>query len=102
MTRKLAEQGHYPAIDVLASISRVMSNVTTREHRQAASHFRELMARYQEMELLIRLGEYKSGADPVADRAMQLRPEQLAFLRQDTTTGSAYDETIDKLMGMQG
>jgi len=102
LTRKLAEQGHYPAIDVLASISRVMSNVTTREHRQAASHFRELMARYQEMELLIRLGEYKSGADPVADRAMQLRPEQLAFLRQDTTTRSAYDETIDKLMGMQG
>ncbi|MBN9473243.1 MAG: flagellum-specific ATP synthase FliI [Bordetella sp. SCN 67-23] len=102
LTRKLAEQGHYPAIDVLASISRVMSNVTTREHRKAASHFRELMARYQEMELLIRLGEYKSGADPVADRAMQLRPEQLAFLRQDTTSSAAYQETLDQLMRMQG
>ncbi|WP_155835197.1 FliI/YscN family ATPase [Herbaspirillum sp. RV1423] len=101
LTRKLAEQGHYPAIDVLASISRVMSNVTTREHRKAASHFRELMARYQEMELLIRLGEYKEGADPVADRAMQLRPEQLDFLRQDTSASSNFDRTIDRIMEMQ-
>jgi len=101
LTRKLAEQGHYPAIDVLASISRVMSNVTTREHRQAASGFRELMARYQEMELLIRLGEYKEGADPVADRAMQLRPEQLDFLRQDTSTSSDYRQTLARLQEMQ-
>jgi len=102
LTRKLAEQGHYPAIDVLASISRVMSNVTSREHRKAASHFRELMARYQEMELLIRLGEYKSGTDPVADRAMQLRPDQLSFLRQDTSSSAAYDKTLAKIMEMQG
>ncbi|MBB5391355.1 MULTISPECIES: FliI/YscN family ATPase [unclassified Herbaspirillum] len=100
LTRKLAEQGHYPAIDVLASISRVMSNVTSREHRKAASQFRELMARYQEMELLIRLGEYKSGADPVADRAMELRPEQLSFLRQDTSGSSDFQETLDTLMEM--
>jgi type III secretion protein N (ATPase) len=103
LTRKLAEQGHYPAIDVLASISRVMSNVTTREHRAAAAQFRELLARYQEMELLIRLGEYQPGADPVADRAMQLRPAQLEFLRQYTGsgTGTPFQETLDTLMGMQ-
>jgi type III secretion protein N (ATPase) len=100
LTRKLAEQGHYPAIDVLASISRVMSNVTSREHRRAASRFRELLARYQEMELLIRLGEYKSGADPVADRAMELRPEQLSFLRQDTSGSADFQETLDTLMEM--
>lgn len=102
LTRKLAEQGHYPAIDVLASISRVMSNVTTREHRKAASHFRELMARYQEMELLIRLGEYKTGADPLADRAVQLRPDQLAFLRQDTSTSAGFGQTLDQLMKIAG
>ena len=102
LTRKLAEQSHYPAIDVLASISRVMSNVTSRDHRKAASHFRELMARYQEMELLIRLGEYKSGADPIADRAMKMRPEQLAFLRQDTSAGFDYQKTLAKLMELQG
>ncbi|SRR5450830_221652 len=101
LTRKLAEQGHYPAIDVLASISRVMSNVTTREHRKAASQFRELMARYQEMELLIRLGEYKEGTDPVADRAVALRPEQLDFLRQDTSSSDDFQTTLDRLMAMQ-
>ncbi|MGI4847270.1 MAG: FliI/YscN family ATPase [Janthinobacterium lividum] len=101
LTRKLAEQGHYPAIDVLASISRVMGNVTTREHRKAASTFRELMSRYQEMELLIRLGEYKPGADAVADRAMNLRPQQLAFLRQDTSTPSDYAEAIKTLKEME-
>lgn len=101
LTRKLAEQGHYPAIDVLASISRVMSNVTTREHRKSASRFRELMSRYQEMELLIRLGEYKSGSDPVADQAVRLRPEQLAFLRQDTSSSDDYDQTLATMMELQ-
>ena len=100
LTRKLAEQGHYPAIDVLASISRVMGNVTTREHRKAAAHLRELMARYQEMELLIRLGEYKPGNDPVADRAVQMRDEHLAFLRQDTSASAAYAATLESLMRM--
>jgi type III secretion protein N (ATPase) len=101
LTRKLAEQGHYPAIDVLASISRVMSNVTTREHRKSASRFRELMSRYQEMELLIRLGEYKSGSDPVADQAVRLRPDQLAFLRQDTSSSDDYDQTLAAMMELQ-
>ncbi|SFL97939.1 FliI/YscN family ATPase [Rugamonas rubra] len=100
LTRKLAEQGHYPAIDVLASISRVMGNVTTREHRKAAARFRELMARYQEMELLIRLGEYKAGTDPLADRAVQLRPEQMAFLRQDTSGSADYHEALATLAAL--
>lgn len=100
LTKKLAEQGHYPAIDVLASISRIMGNVTTREHRMAASRFRELMSRYQEMELLIRLGEYKTGTDPVADRAIELRPDQLALLRQDTSKSAKFDETLASLMAL--
>jgi type III secretion protein N (ATPase) len=100
LTRKLAEQGHYPAIDVLASISRVMGNVTTREHRKAASAFRELLSRYQEMELLIRLGEYKAGADAVADRAMAQRPQQMAFLRQDTSSSSDYAAAIKTLQDL--
>jgi ATP synthase in type III secretion protein N len=97
---KLAEQGHYPAIDVLASISRIMSNVTTREHKMAAAKFRELMAQYQEMELLIRLGEYKAGTDPLADRAVQMRPHQLALLRQDTSKVSDFRQTIDTILQM--
>lgn len=101
LTRKLAEQGHYPAIDVLGSISRVMSNVTTKDHRKVASHFRELLSRYQEMELLIRLGEYKTGTDPLADRAIKLRPEQMKFLRQDTQTQSAFKQTLETLNQFQ-
>lgn len=100
LTRKLAEQGHYPAIDVLPSISRVMGNIVQSEHRRAASRFRELLARYQEMELLIRLGEYKTGADPVADRAVELRQEQLRFLRQDTRHISTFTDTVGELKGL--
>lgn len=99
---KLAEQGHYPAIDVLGSISRIMTNVVTKEHRAAATKFRELMSRYQEMELMIRLGEYKPGIDPIADRAVNLRDEQIAFLRQNTSTSSDFKEAIDKLTAMMG
>ncbi|MTV42015.1 FliI/YscN family ATPase [Duganella radicis] len=98
---KLAEQGHYPAIDVLSSISRIMGNVVTREHRAAATKFREMLARYQEMELMIRLGEYKPGVDPVADRAVGLREQQMAFLRQNTSTSSDFQEAIDTLIAMQ-
>jgi type III secretion protein N (ATPase) len=100
LSRKLAEQGHYPAIDILPSISRVMSNIITREHRDAAFRFRELMARYQEMELLIRLGEYKAGTDPVADRAVSIRPGQLEFLQQNTSTISRYEETLGSLQAL--
>lgn len=97
LTKKLAEQGHYPAIDVLASISRIMGNVTDRDHRKAANRFRELLARYLEMELLIRLGEYKPGNDPVSDRAVELRSAQLDFLRQDTSTPYDFKQAIDRL-----
>jgi type III secretion protein N (ATPase) len=97
LARKLAEQGHYPAIDVLASISRVMSNVATAGHLKDASAFRQLQARYQEMELLIRLGEYQAGGDAVADAAVRLRPEQLAFLKQDTRRAAPFDASLDRL-----
>ncbi|MFT5589527.1 MAG: type III secretion protein N (ATPase) [Bradyrhizobium sp.] len=97
LTKKLAEQGHYPAIDVLASISRVMSNVATSQQRKSASRFRELMARYDEMELLIRLGEYKPGGDPLADVAVRVRPEQLKFLRQDTRHLTPFDQMLKQL-----
>lgn len=98
---KLAEQGHYPAIDVLSSISRIMGNVVTREHRSAATQFRELLARYQEMELMIRLGEYKPGVDPLSDRAVNMRSEQMNFLRQNTSISDDFKPTIDRLLAMK-
>lgn len=102
LTRKLAEQSHYPAIDVLASISRVMGNVAAPAHLQAAATFRQLQARYQEMELLIRLGEYQAGGDPVADAAVRLRPDQLGFLKQDTRHGAPFAASLAELSRLAG
>ncbi|MCW7536980.1 FliI/YscN family ATPase [Aquabacterium sp. A7-Y] len=100
LNRKLAEQGHYPAVDVLASISRTMGNVVSPEHRSAAARFRKLMADYQELELLIRLGEYKPGQDPAADAAVQSRPQQLEFLRQDCRHLTPYPESVAALQAI--
>jgi ATP synthase in type III secretion protein N len=97
LSRKLAEQNHYPAIDVLASVSRTMSNVADERHLKSASVLRTLMSRYQEMELLIRLGEYKPGADAVSDRAVQERPQHLEFLRQSRRDQDSYADCLAQL-----
>src|SRR5690606_24860514 len=79
LSRKLAAAGQYPAIDVLASISRVMPGVTGADQRAAANLFRELLAKYQELELLLQIGDYKPGADALGDRAVELRGAMRAF-----------------------
>jgi type III secretion protein N (ATPase) len=94
LARKLAEQGHFPAVDVLASISRTMVNVIDEDHRGMAIKFRELMARYKELELLIRLGEYTQGTDEFSDIAINLYPEILKFLKQDTRYPQGYKQTF--------
>ncbi len=96
LARKLAEQGRFPAVDVLGSISRTMTNVVNEDHRIMANRFRELMARYKELELLIRLGEYKEGMDDFSDKAVRLYPEILKFLKQDTRYPMNYKESFEK------
>jgi len=102
LSRKLAAANHYPAIDVLASVSRVMGAVTDREHRAAASRFRELLAKYQEVEMLIRLGEYKPGGDATADEAVAKIEPLRAFLRQGTHERSSFDEARHRLAELVG
>lgn len=97
LSRKLAERGHYPAIDVLASISRILSNVTSREHVQANNRLRQLMAAYKQVEMLLRLGEYQAGADPVTDLAVQLNDNINRFLRQDLRGPVPLEQTLDQL-----
>ena len=97
LSRALASRGHYPAIDVLASASRVMSQVTTREHREAATKLRRLLARHDEVELLLRIGEYKPGADPETDEAVTKAPRLRAFLCQDTEEREDFDATLERL-----
>jgi type III secretion protein N (ATPase) len=98
LSRKLAERGHYPAIDVPASISRILSNVTGREHLQANNRLRRLMAAYRQVEMLLRLGEYQPGSDPVTDCAVQLNDAINDFLRQDLREPVPLETTLELLM----
>lgn len=94
LSRKLAAANHYPAIDVLASVSRVMNMVTSPEHKKIAGRLRELMAKYHEVELLVKIGEYKRGADALADQAIDRIDAIRTFLRQATDEHIDFDETI--------
>jgi len=97
LSRKLASANRYPAIDVLASASRTMNMVTTPEHQAKARRLRELLAKYEEVELLVRIGEYKKGADKVADEAIDKYETLVGFLKQPTSEKSDYDKTIEQL-----
>lgn len=97
LSRKLAAANHYPAIDVLASVSRVMNAIVTREHLAAASRVRELMAKYDEVELLVKIGEYKKGSDPLADQALERIDAIRAFLRQSGAERPGFAETVANL-----
>ncbi len=97
LSRKLGAANHYPAVDVLASVSRVMGRVVSPEHRAAAGRLRELMARYAEVELLVRIGEYQRGGDPLTDEAIDKREAIHAFLRQGTHELCGFEETVSQL-----
>lgn len=97
LSRKLASANHYPAIDILASVSRVMNMVADEEHKQIAGRFRELMAKYNEIELLVKIGEYKRGADPKADQAIDRIEKLRTFLRQRTDERISFQETLSQM-----
>jgi type III secretion protein N (ATPase) len=97
LSRKLAAANHYPAVDVLASASRVMDAVTREDHRAAAGRVRELMAKYAEIELLIKIGEYKAGSDPTTDEAVRKWEAVRRFLRQRTDEMSPFETTLKQL-----
>lgn len=97
LTRDLAMQNHYPAIDVLQSISRVMTDVISPEHRDSAGKFREHLAVYQEAKDLIDIGAYVNGSNPRIDAAIAHIEGMRGFLRQDTEERMSYQETVAKL-----
>jgi type III secretion protein N (ATPase) len=97
LSTKLAQSAHFPAIDVVASLSRVMEQVVTSRHRAAALRVRELVARHAELEFLLRVGEYKAGADPIADEAIAKRDAIKSFLRQGPGEAASWDRTIELL-----
>jgi flagellum-specific ATP synthase len=97
LSRRLAERNMYPAIDVLASKSRVMIDVVSREHLQAAGQFMNLLATYQEAEDLINIGAYAHGSNPQIDQAIRLREKMLAFLRQDISEQLTFEASSEQL-----
>ena len=100
LSRKLAAESHYPAIDVMASVSRVMNAIVPKEHTQAAQKIRKLMAKYHEVELLVKIGEYKQGADPEADEAIAKMPAIKEYLQQGLGEKSTYDDAIQQLQNI--
>lgn len=98
LSRDLAHKNHYPAVDVLQSISRVMGDVTTKEHRDAAVKIRNLLAVYRKNEDLINIGAYAKGTDPLCDEAIRRMDSINKFLYQSTEDYFGYDETIGELI----
>ncbi|MBI5918506.1 MAG: flagellar protein export ATPase FliI [Nitrosomonadales bacterium] len=82
LSRRLAEEGHYPAIDIEASISRAMNHLVSQEHYSRVQQFKHLYAHYQRNHDLISVGAYVNGSDPLLDRAIRLRPVMEHFLKQ--------------------
>lgn len=97
LSRNLANRGHYPAIDVLASISRVMPEIISKEHMAISNDIRNALAMYRETEDLIHIGAYRKGSDPRMDRAVSLIQPINGFLQQKTDELSSFDETIEKM-----
>ena len=102
LSRKLGAANHYPAIDVLASASRVMNAVVTSEHKRLAGRVRELMAKYQEVELLVKIGEYKRGGDAVTDEAIDKIDAINRFLRQKTDEHATLPQALEGMAAIVG
>lgn len=101
LSRELAEAGHYPAIDVEASISRVMNEITTREHQDAAREFKQMYSTYRQHRDLIAVGAYQRGSDPQVDQAINLYPQLTEFLRQGFDEPVSLEDSIDQLQALQ-
>ncbi|MFP5489919.1 MAG: FliI/YscN family ATPase [Bacteriovoracia bacterium] len=98
LSRELAARNHYPAIDVLQSVSRVMPKVSTREHKIVASHLRDLMAAYKQSEDLITVGAYARGSNTKVDKAIAVIDDLNALLRQDVTEKLTINELFDLML----
>ena len=100
LSRKLAQLNHFPAIDILASASRVMPAVTTEEHREWAGRVKEWMAIYKQAEDIINIGAYSKGSNPKIDQAMAVNDRIINFLRQKVGESSTLNESLAQIHGI--
>ena len=102
LSRALAESGHYPAIDIEQSASRVMHNVVSHEHFELARRFRAVYSRYQKGRDLVQVGAYMAGSDPQMDEAIRQQPDMAAFLQQSMFESASMDESISGMAAALG
>lgn len=102
LSKKFVEQGQFPAIGILTSLSRVADRIITEKHREAARKIRLLLSKHEEMEFLVRIGEYHKGTDPVADEAMKKYDSIMKFLKQGIHETRAFDSSLKKLHEIAG
>ncbi len=100
LSRELANAGHYPAIDIEASVSRVMPHIITQSHMHAAVRFKQLYGAYAQNRDLVNIGAYVKGSDPLLDQALHFRPAMETFLKQETVSSMSFDETQQALVGL--
>lgn len=100
LSSELARQHHYPAIDVLASISRIITHIIDRQHLEQIGKLREVLANYKKNELLIRIGEYKPGSDKNADFALRYIDKVNRFLKQTTGEKVTFENTLTMLKSL--
>lgn len=102
LSRAIAEEGRFPAIDIEASVSRVMNDVTTDEHKQAAKRFKKLYSTYQKNHDLISVGAYQYGSDNAIDEAIDFNTDLKVYLQQDTTEACSYSDSVKELIDLVG
>jgi flagellum-specific ATP synthase len=102
LSRALAETGHFPAIDIEQSASRVMHNVVNSEHFDLARRFRATYSRYQKSRDLIQVGAYMSGSDPALDEAIRLQTQMADFLQQDMFEASSLGQSVAAMDAVLG
>ena len=100
LDRRLAHKNHYPAIDVLQSISRCMSQIADREHKQAAGKLKNVLATYKDAEDLINIGAYKKGSNKNIDYAMEKIDAVNEFLMQETDEKISFEDEIQRLLNL--
>jgi ATP synthase in type III secretion protein N len=101
LSRKLAQQNQFPAIDVLASLSRVATQVTTAAQQRAASRLRDWLAKFNDVELLVQVGEYRAGSDALADQAVERVPQIRQWLKQSPAMLSPLARTLSGLAALE-
>ena len=100
LSRHLAHKNHYPAIDISNSVSRLMSEIATPEHKVAASSARDMLATYKDAEDLINIGAYAQGSNPKIDKSIQYNEHIVNFLKQGVNEATSFNDSVNILRGM--